>query len=142
MSVTLTLAIALVALATVLHYHALRQASRIVRRHSRRPALVLVGAVFTAIVAHTVEIALFSLGYRVCLSHGRLGRLVGDSDGTLSDCNHFSFVTYTSLGYGDFTPEGPPRILAALEALAGLVLVAWTASFLFLQMQRLWRDTG
>ena len=32
------------------------------------------------------------------------------------------------------------RLLAAVEALTGLVLIAWTASFAFLLMQRLWHD--
>ncbi len=35
---------------------------------------------------------------------------------------------------------GDIRLLAGVEALTGLVLIAWTASFAFLQMQRFWTD--
>jgi uncharacterized membrane protein len=37
-------------------------------------------------------------------------------------------------------PVGAIRILAGVEALTGLVLVAWSASFAFLQMQRHWKQ--
>ena len=37
---------------------------------------------------------------------------------------YFSVVTFTTLGYGDFTPEGIGKILAALEAYMGYFLLA------------------
>ncbi len=56
---------------------------------------------------------------------------------------YFSIVTYTSLGYGDLTPIGRMRLLAGIEALTGIILVAWTSSHLFLMMQRYWeREHG
>ncbi len=35
------------------------------------------------------------------------------------DCLYFSVVTFTTLGYGDLTPVGPSRIVAACEAFTG-----------------------
>jgi len=35
------------------------------------------------------------------------------------DLIYFSVVTFTTLGYGDFTPQPPARLLAALEAIGG-----------------------
>ncbi len=32
------------------------------------------------------------------------------------------------------------RLLLAIEALTGLILIAWTASFLFVAMERTWRE--
>ncbi|MCA9111260.1 MAG: two pore domain potassium channel family protein, partial [Planctomycetaceae bacterium] len=55
-----------------------------------------------------------------------------------TDYGYFSFVAYTSLGFGDITPKGPVRFMTALETLTGLILIAWTASFIFLQMQVNW----
>ena len=46
---------------------------------------------------------------------------------------NFSLVTYTSLGYGDIAPLGPARLLAGIES-----LIAWSASFTYLEMQRHW----
>ena len=50
---------------------------------------------------------------------------------------YYSFVTLTTLGYGDIIPIGHIRFTAGSEALTGLVLIAWTASFTYLQMQKL-----
>jgi len=57
----------------------------------------------------------------------------------LSDMSARAAV-YTTVGFGDITPEGPMRILVCIEALAGLVLITWSASFTFLVMQGYWRD--
>jgi hypothetical protein len=43
-----------------------------------------------------------------------------------------------SRGDWALTPTGDLRLLAAVEVLTGVVLVAWTASFLFLVMQKSW----
>ena len=51
---------------------------------------------------------------------------------------YFSAVSYTSLGFGDVIPVGPMRYLAGLEALTGLTMIAWTASYSFLQMKHFW----
>lgn len=39
-------------------------------------------------------------------------------------CVYFSVVTFTTLGYGDLTPSGSSRILAAFEAFAGSFTIA------------------
>ena len=57
-----------------------------------------------------------------------------------SDILYFSLTTYTSLGYGDIVPLGPSRLLAGVEALVGLVLIAWTASFTYFEMRRYWPE--
>ena len=50
----------------------------------------------------------------------------------------FSFTTPTALGFGDIEPTGNLRYLTGIESLTGLVLITWTASFLFVEMQRYW----
>ncbi len=42
----------------------------------------------------------------------------------LLECIYFSVVTFTTLGYGDFTPHGLSRLLAALEAFMGSFTMA------------------
>jgi hypothetical protein len=44
--------------------------------------------------------------------------------GDLLDCAYFSFVTFTTLGYGDITPRGLARPVAALEAFSGAFMMA------------------
>jgi hypothetical protein len=69
---------------------------------------------------------------------GRFGSLTGDVQHGMRDYFYYSAITYTSLGFGDVAPQGSLRLLAAVEAITGLVLIAWTASFAFLAMQNLW----
>ena len=69
---------------------------------------------------------------------GRWGTLAGTFEGTFFDCVYFSFTSYTTLGTGDIEPFGDIRFLTGLESLTGLVLITWTASFLYLEMTRYW----
>ena len=49
-------------------------------------------------------------------------------------------MVYTTVGFGDLVPDGPIRMIASTEALVGLAMITWSASFSYLQMQRIWRD--
>ena len=50
----------------------------------------------------------------------------------------FSGVSYTSLGLGDIFPTDHLRLLTGVEALTGLLLIAWSGAYLFAMMNRLW----
>lgn len=43
-----------------------------------------------------------------------------------------------SLGLGDMFPSGHLRLISAIEALNGLILIGWSTSFTFLAMRRYW----
>ena len=64
--------------------------------------------------------------WAACFSseHGLLagGRPVGGSLRGLGTAIYFSFVTATSVGYGDVVPLGLARIVAVAEAVAGLLI--------------------
>ncbi|MCX7222516.1 MAG: ion channel, partial [Burkholderiales bacterium] len=53
---------------------------------------------------------------------------------------YLSFVTFTTVGYGDVVAIGYLRHLGGVEALTGIILITWSASFLFVEMQRNWAD--
>ncbi|MEM9882591.1 MAG: potassium channel family protein, partial [Planctomycetota bacterium] len=57
--------------------------------------------------------------------------------GGFGDAVYFSAAVYTTVGFGDITPVGHLRLLVGIEALTGLMLVAWSASFTFLVSSRL-----
>jgi len=44
---------------------------------------------------------------------------------TTQNCLYYSVVTFSTLGYGDYAPKGPVRLLAATEALLGGVFIAF-----------------
>ena len=100
----------------------------------------MVIGVLAALLAHVVEIWIFGLAYYWQQQSVRLGSLQGNFDGSLLDCVYFSFTTYSTVGYGDIEPVGHLRFTAGLESLTGLVLITWSASMLFLEMQRYWGD--
>lgn len=130
-----------IAIAVFVHYEALLQLSRLLPRlHNVGYRLRIVTGVIGALAAHALEILLFAAAYFLIHRAGNLGALRGIGDEPLTDCIYFSLITYTSLGYGDLVPVGDLRFLAGVESLVGLVFIAWTASFLFFEMERYWRN--
>lgn len=128
-----------VVLAAVLtHFESLRLLSWVTSHIQVRPHLKLIFCVCGALLAHTAEVWLFALAYFVMQRNG-LGSLLGSPHGSLMDCVYFSFTTFTTLGFGDINPLGLLRYLTGLEALTGLVLITWTASFLFVEMEKYWK---
>jgi hypothetical protein len=130
----------LVGLAVLIHFEALNMLSILLPKLTIRPRLKVLAGLFGALIAHVVEMWLFAFGYYFMVHTGGYGSFIGQFNGSLLDCSYFSFVTYTSLGFGDITPEGHLRFTAGMEALTGLVLITWTASFMFLEMQKFWKD--
>lgn len=132
--------IALVAVCVVLHYEVMNLSSRLWLRLNLRRRMRVVALIGTMFVAHLVEIWIFALAYWQLDRWSHLGRIVGPFEEGALDFVYFSVTTFTTLGYGDIVPQGPIRILAATEALLGLSLITWTASFAFLEMQRDWAE--
>lgn len=130
----------LVAVAVLIHFEALNQLTLLIPKLAIKHRLRVLAGVFGALLAHVIEIWLFAFGYYFMVHQGGFGSLEGHFDKSLMDCVYFSFVNYTSLGFGDIFPRGDIRFLAGIEALTGLVLITWTASFMFIEMQKLWKD--
>lgn len=124
----------------LLHYEALSIMSRrLPAIRLRRRARVVV-AILGIMLTHVVQVWIFGLTYWLLDHFPTLGRLPGEFDEGALDFVYFSVVTYTTLGFGDIVPVGAIRILAGTEALLGLTLITWSASFTFLEMQRDWGE--
>lgn len=77
--------------------------------------------------ASVVMVILFAAAYWLLSAseaHGLLeqGERLGCDLQSLPEAFYFSAVTATTLGYGDVTPMGLSRLLAVIEAIAGLML--------------------
>ena len=128
----------IVTLTVMIHYEILYHLSTFIPRLKIRHRLRIVLGVFGGLAAHAIEIWIFALAYYV-MSHAEgWGHFEGNFSGTLMDCGYFSFTTFTTLGFGDIVPVGNLRYLIGIESLTGLVLITWTASFLYFEMQRYW----
>jgi Ion channel len=113
---------------TLLHYEALRIPDR----------TKLLVVILAMLLAHAAVIALYGIAFYKRFSSFGAGNLSGATAFSLSTCMYFSAETYTSLGFRDLTPTGPVRLLAGVEALNGLLLIGWSASFTYLSMERFW----
>jgi len=139
MLITFLVTTILVALTVLIHFEALWWLSAFMLSPHSRFRLALLVCMLGAMVAHVIEISVFGLGYYYLTVLHQLGSLEGGLTHTLADCEYFSFVTYTTLGFGDLIPKGPIRLLTGMEALTGFLLITWTASFMYIQMQQGWK---
>ena len=131
----------LLLLSTVIHYEALRLLSVVLPHIRIAPRSKLIAVVLTTFAAHATEMLLYAVAYYLIVHQLNLGTLVSEPPGappSLSLCFYFSAETFTSLGYGDIRPSGPLRLLAGAEALNGLLLIGWSASFAYISMERFW----
>lgn len=129
-----------IATAVIIHFEMLSILSRIMPRMTIRYRFRIAIGIFGALIAHTIEVWLFTFTYYITIHTGKFGTLAGVDNIDLASCAYFSFITYTTLGYGDIVPIGQLRFLAGLESLTGLVLITWTASFMYFEMQKYWSD--
>lgn len=107
----------------------LRAARAASARATSYPSLQLI-AVMSATVsvlmaAHIAEIIVWSLGYAM------VGAAPADTD-----LVYFSFVNYTTLGYGDVTPLPRWRLLGPMTAMNGVLLFGWSTAVIFAILQK------
>ncbi|MBL1319454.1 MAG: two pore domain potassium channel family protein [Methylophaga sp.] len=138
MFLTILINSVVVACCVLIHYEILYQLAKRLPNYAIRPRYRVLTGVFAILTAHVIEIWLFALAYFLMINIEGLGALSGNFDQSLVDCSYFSFTTFTTVGFGDIEPTGHIRFLTGLESLAGLVLITWSASFLFLEMQKNW----
>ncbi|MDH3759626.1 MAG: potassium channel family protein [Gammaproteobacteria bacterium] len=138
MLVTSLVICTIVAACVMVHYEFLYQMTRLIPRLNVRHRLRIVLGVIGALIAHSVEIWIFALGYYWLHHAGHWGQLRGNYDGSLLASGYYSFTTFTTLGYGDIEPFGGLRYLSGIESLVGLLLITWSASFLYIEMTRYW----
>jgi uncharacterized membrane protein len=131
---------ALVVIVVLIHFEALNKLSLITPRIPIQHRLRVLIGISGALIAHVIEIFVFAFGYYFMVNQAGFGTLIGRFDKSLMDCVYFSLVNFTTLGFGDIIATGDIRFLAGLEALTGLMLIAWTASFMFVEMEKQWKD--
>jgi len=129
-----------VAISVILHYEFLYRLTVYIPKMKMNHRYRIVFGVFGSLIAHALEIWVFAVSYYLMNNAQGWGNLIGTFDGSLMDCGYFSFTVFTTLGTGDIQPTGDLKYLTGIEALTGLVLITWTASFLFYEMQRHWKS--
>ncbi len=128
----------LVVLSTFTHYEVLRLLSVYVPRIRIRPRARLLAVIIGTFFGHMLEITFYALAYFFLKDHLNVGYFGGHFADTFSSYLYFSAETYTTIGLGDIYPLGSLRMITGIEALSGLLLIGWSASFTYLAMQKFW----
>ncbi|HCK83340.1 MAG TPA: K+ channel TrkA-N [Hyphomonadaceae bacterium] len=131
----LAVASAMVALTVTIHFFGLLGLLYFLRRRGERfrahestvgqGALILF-LVFGIFTIHTAEIWLYAVFYYA------VGAL-GDFEAAL----YFSTVVFSAVGFGDIVLNRDWRLVSAIEAANGVILLAWSTAFLLSLMARL-----
>ena len=135
----IVLSLILTGASTLLHYEGLKLLNDFLPSatvvENRAKVLVALGG---AMISHLCQIMLFAGAYYLLRDKFGLGGFGGQFEDAFSSFLYFSSETYTTLGFGDIYPSGSLRLVTGTEALTGLLMISWTASFTYLEMRRYW----
>lgn len=132
----------------LLHYEGLRLLAKYYGPHSRRSErhshrTGFIGLIFALLLLHVIEIWCYGIGYYWLEHQPDMGFVHGEhAIKTLFDAVYFSATIYTTLGLGDLSPVGAIRLVSGMESLTGLLLITWSASFTYLEMNQRWSQHG
>lgn len=98
---------------------------------SRRVLTGLMIAALALVFLHTLEIIVWAGAYKAIVPSGELANFEA--------AVYFSFVTFTTLGYGDITLTEGYRLLSGIQALNGILLVGWSTALMFAVVQKTWQ---
>jgi hypothetical protein len=122
----------------LLHYEGLSWFGRLLKARVLHHRAKIVALIFAQLGLHIAEIWVFAAGYFFLTRDPVFGAIEPPSRLGFIDLVYFSAITYTTVGFGELVPTGLVRFLCGTEALTGFVLITWSASFTFLEMQRYW----
>ena len=128
----------LVAMSIKIHAFTLNRLSKIKSKKFIYSDFVKISSAL--IGSHLMHIILFAYYYYFTFhTYRHLNLLGGNIKGIFFDFFYYSINCYTTLGTGDIFANGSLRLATGLESLIGLLLIAWTATFMlnyFLRAKR------
>jgi hypothetical protein len=92
---------------------------------------ILTGTGLVLVALHILQIGIWAVTYQLLVPAGELA--------SFETAVYFSFVTFTTLGYGDITLSEGWRLLSGIEAMNGILLIGWSTAVLFAAVQRTWQ---
>ena len=138
--IAIVLTLAVVIGSTALHYEAVRRLDR-VARGARRVYPALPAVISGLIALHLAEIGVYAALFALSVGPLDLGGYSGAPPVTAMNYFYYAAEAYASLGYSDATPTGEMRLISAIAPLNGILLLAWSGSFLFSVVED-WRGRG
>lgn len=111
-----------------LHYEILETLNRRLARFFGRLRVLI--TLLCLMTLHMLEIGIFAMVYWLMSFEPEFGKIAAIESNY--DFLYYSSIVYTTVGFGDLYPIGPVRIVTAIESLIGLVLITWSATFIFI----------
>jgi hypothetical protein len=127
-----------VAAAVGLHYEGLNWLARHLARSKGAHRPRVLRAVIGVMGLHFAEIWVFGLAFWWAISLPGAGAIGGAESTGLLEAVYLSAMAYSTVGFGDVVPHGAIRFIAGTEAVVGLFLIAWSATFTYLEMEQNW----
>ena len=102
----------------------IRTARAAAAKKTMYPSLLLTGVMTSTVsvlmIAHTLEVTVWSVAYSIVDVAPPGARLL-----------YFAFVNYTTLGYGDLIPVERWQLLGPMTAMNGVLLFGWSTAVIF-----------
>ncbi|MGD9842006.1 MAG: ion channel [Steroidobacteraceae bacterium] len=127
-----------IATTTLIHFEILGVLSNTLPKLGVPRRSKLLAVVFVALTSNAIQIYLYGFMIYFLVSYANVGTLLGADGFSLVNCFYFSAEAYTSLGFVDIVPRGSIRLLVGAEALNGILMIGWSASYLYIAMERYW----
>jgi hypothetical protein len=134
--VTSLICLVLIIISTMIFYEILARVWIYLPRLEGRPELQIILSIVAAFIGHTVIIWMFGITYYLLAHYGGFGALEGSHQQHFMDYIYFSGVAYSSLGLGDIYPTGDLRLMIAVEAILGLVMIGWTITITYFTTEK------
>lgn len=135
LAITVFLTVSILIATTAIHFEALRGLWRAIAKRGGNRRLKMLVALPAVIFVHLIEIGLYAGVYALAIGPLQLGHFIPIRPIHGLDLVYYASETYSALGYGDILPAGYLRLIASVSPLNGLLLLAWSGSFLFLLIQ-------
>ncbi len=89
-------------------------------------------------LAHGLTIILYAMIYWMLVHWFGYEQLSGLVNNHYLSYLYYSATTYSSLGVGDVFSAGGLRFITGLQAINGLILIAWSATVAYFSIQKMW----
>lgn len=132
--------IGLIVVTVFIHSEGLRVIGALTRLETERPRPGITILILSVITLHLLEILIYAGAYGVADNVLDLGDFTGAREFDYLDYFYFSAGTFTAVGFGDIDVTGSLRLLASIEPINGLILIAWSGAFTYLAVQRHWES--
>ncbi|SEM80504.1 Ion channel [Palleronia salina] len=121
------------------HHHALTTLGRLAPNPQAGSSRAVHVTFLGLLLLHLAEILVFALVNRWLLRWEALG---GTTSGPLdwADVIYLTGVNFTTLGLARINLTGDIRIVTMLQSLGGLMLLTWSATYLFSVCRQSWRE--